>query len=71
MKIGEWFAFAAGCVAGIGFCWMRDKFMVLEYKVGELENPSRTRTNAEGQEGDPEIEDVKGSIGFWGPNGRT
>ena len=64
MKIDEWTAIFAGVVIGIGACWIHDKFLVLEYKIGELENPKIHMTNAEGEDGDPEVDDVKGSIGF-------
>jgi hypothetical protein len=71
MNAGEWIAFAVGAAIGVGCYWVRDKFMVLEYKIGELENPERSKTNAEGQDGDIETDDVKGNIGFWRSHGRT
>ena len=65
MKTSEWFALLAGAALGVGACWLHDKYLIMDYRIRELEAPSNGRTCAEGAEIDQDGEDnVRGSIGF-------
>jgi hypothetical protein len=59
-----WMAIGAGL--GVLGCIVRNKFMVIEYKICELEGGHPGKTDAQGVEGDPEEDDVRGNIGFRG-----
>jgi len=67
VKTNEWFALLAGAALGVGACWLHDKYLVIDYRIGQLEGPTTSRTGAEGSEVEQDCEEnVRGSIGFVG-----
>lgn len=64
MSLDNLLCFAAGVGLGVFAHWLHYKFLIIDYKLNALERPSVRSTDAEGREGDPDIEDVKGQIGY-------
>ena len=47
--------------------WLQGKFNLIEYSIDHSHDSKRMgSTNAQGEDADPENEDVRGSIGFIG-----
>jgi hypothetical protein len=51
---------------GLGYCflWVRDKFMIMDIRLDTLEAPRKLTTDAQGNECDPDNEEVRGYIGY-------
>jgi len=53
-----------GIILGVAGMWLYHRTFVLDCRVNALGAPSISRTEAQGEEGDVEEDEVMGKIGF-------